>query len=68
MTLRDGTIPTTTPDGPLPFPVDRARAIETPSQRLRRIRAESSRRIDVLAERLGCLGWFDPHHEGPPAA
>lgn len=59
---------TTLPGGALPFPLARAQAIETPHQRLRRIHEESDRRIDILAERLGCLGWFDHPPHGPRAA
>lgn len=53
---------------PLPFSVDRARRIETPQQHMRRIRDESNRSIQTLAIRFGCLGWFDPSHQGPRAA
>ncbi|MCP4838818.1 MAG: hypothetical protein GY894_05575 [Planctomycetes bacterium] len=56
------------PRSVLAFPVDRARAIETPRQHLRRIHSESNRQLEALAERLNCLGWFDPPRGDPRAA
>lgn len=53
---------------PLPFPVDVARAIETPAQRQRVLRQEQDRSLRALAAQLGCFGWFDPSYEGPRAA
>jgi hypothetical protein len=56
------------PEHVLPFPMEYARSIETPSQHLRRVQSDSNRRLRALAERLNCLGWFDPPSGGPRAA
>ncbi len=55
------------PLDPFPFPVEVARALRTPRQHLRALRAESNRTARALALRLGCLGWFDTP-PGPRAA
>ncbi|MDP6601167.1 MAG: hypothetical protein QGH76_02590 [Phycisphaerales bacterium] len=54
--------------GPLPFPREQARAMDPPAARQRRLRSACDRRIEALATRLGCLGWFDAEDDGPRAA
>ncbi|HJN80669.1 MAG: hypothetical protein QF723_05905 [Phycisphaerales bacterium] len=56
------------PLGPLPFPAEKARSMESPTQRQRTLRRKCDRNIEALAMQLGCLGWFDAGGDGPRAA
>ncbi|HJO16448.1 MAG TPA: hypothetical protein QF800_06120 [Phycisphaerales bacterium] len=61
-------IPQDTQCSPLLFPVELARESQIPRDQLRQLCNRTNRRIDALAFRLHCLGWFDSTSDGPRAA
>ncbi|MBG83957.1 MAG: hypothetical protein CMJ40_05350 [Phycisphaerae bacterium] len=59
--------------GPIPFPVEAARTLNTHDQWLQTARNSVSRilkdrRMNVLARQLGCLGYYDNDPDDPCAA
>ena len=58
---------------PIPFPLHVAQAMTAtrpsePDPQVMWQRALPDRRMHVLADQLDCLGYFDPHPDGPHAA